>query len=247
MIRSLLIFLPCMLLALVLNARTWTDHEGRTLEAEFVKLDDVNGVPTVFLKVSERYALAEIPLERFSAADQEWINNHTGRTKAKSAGSSTSGWEQSLVGRETKGKLVHLNGNKVTRYSPEEAKQADYVALYFSAHWCPPCRKFTPKLVAFYNEQSKKHHNFEIVFVSSDRSEEAMAEYMKEARMPWPALNYGSKSTSKAITKYAGSGIPCLVILDKNGEVLAHSYKNGKYVGPYAPMNELKRLLESGS
>ena len=24
-------------------------------------------------------------------------------------------------------------------------------AYYFSAHWCPPCRGFTPQLVKFYN------------------------------------------------------------------------------------------------
>ena len=27
------------------------------------------------------------------------------------------------------------------------------VLLYFSAHWCPPCRKFTPQLVAFFSRR----------------------------------------------------------------------------------------------
>merc|ERR1712072_275228 len=29
--------------------------------------------------------------------------------------------------------------------------------LYFSAHWCPPCRGFTPKLVEFFSELEKKY------------------------------------------------------------------------------------------
>merc|ERR1719409_357230 len=44
----------------------------------------------------------------------------------------------------------------------------DVVGLYFSAHWCPPCRGFTPQLGKFY-DQIKDAKNFEIIFVSSDR------------------------------------------------------------------------------
>lgn len=65
------------------------------------------------------------------------------------------------------------------------------VGLYFSAHWCPPCRGFTPKLAEFY----KKHHEekkFEIVFVSSDRNEGDFKQYYAE--MPWLALPFTDRS-----------------------------------------------------
>lgn len=29
-------------------------------------------------------------------------------------------------------------------------KKAKVVCLFFAAHWCPPCRAFTPKLIKFY-------------------------------------------------------------------------------------------------
>lgn len=60
------------------------------------------------------------------------------------------------------------------------------VGLYFSAHWCPPCRGFTPKLVDFYNKFQNR--NLEIVFVSSDKDEEQFTEYFQE--MPWCALPF---------------------------------------------------------
>ena len=35
-------------------------------------------------------------------------------------------------------------------------KMADVeaVGIYFSAHWCPPCRGFTPKLVESYEKMT---------------------------------------------------------------------------------------------
>ena len=36
-----------------------------------------------------------------------------------------------------------------------EALKDKYVALYFSAHWCPPCRGFTPKLSEWYSKSFK--------------------------------------------------------------------------------------------
>ena len=33
------------------------------------------------------------------------------------------------------------------------------IAFYFSAHWCPPCRLFTPVLAEFYSVHSKHKTN----------------------------------------------------------------------------------------
>merc|ERR1712186_174196 len=97
----------------------------------------------------------------------------------------------------------------------------EFICLYFSGHWCPPCRGFTPVLKDFYQEVS----DVEIVFVSSDQSEEAMAAYMKESHGDWWAVEYDSNEVKELKSHFQVSGIPTLVVLDKNGKEVS---KNGR-------------------
>merc|ERR1719428_2012332 len=69
------------------------------------------------------------------------------------------------------------------------------VLVYFSAHWCPPCRGFTPKLVEFHNKHAEAQ-GFETVFVSSDRDQSAFDEYYGE--MPWLALPFDKRDEKNA-------------------------------------------------
>ena len=67
------------------------------------------------------------------------------------------------------------------------------VGLYFSAHWCPPCRGFTPKLAEWYTKLTSGalKDKLEIVFVSSDRDGESFDKHFAE--MPWLALPYSER------------------------------------------------------
>jgi len=117
-----------------------------------------------------------------------------------------------------------------------------YVALYFSAHLCPPCRAFTPKLIDWYQNQSGSADQFEIVFVSSDRSEEGMEDHMKETGMPWPAVDF-KKIQRSGIRKFAGSGTPCLVLIGPDGSVVSHSFQGETYVGSSRVLADLEKIL----
>lgn len=91
-------------------------------------------------------------------------------------------------------------------------KNKKVVAIYFSAHWCPPCRGFTPKLAEYYTADLKAK-DMEIVFASSDSDEEAFKSYFKE--MPWLALPYGEREMKEKLSKkFKVKGIPSFVILD---------------------------------
>ncbi len=121
-----------------------------------------------------------------------------------------------------------------------------HVLLYFSAEWCPPCRAFTPKLVEFFNQQ-KESQRVMVIFVSSDNSEADMYKYMSGYNMAFPAVPFKQIKRSGIEDKYAGKGIPNLVLLNADGSVRSGSYVDGKYVGPNKVLNDLKALLESES
>jgi len=107
-------------------------------------------------------------------------------------------------------KLVNGNGDAVTFSDAMKGKKA--LALYFSAHWCPPCRGFTPKLAEWYKKDLSSK-GLEVIFISSDRDEASFKEYFAE--QPWLALDYADRSAKEKLSDAFGvSGIPSVVILD---------------------------------
>jgi nucleoredoxin len=148
--------------------------------------------------------------------------------------------------RQLNARLVRLEGGKLASINTDQALAGvKYYALYYSASWCGPCRQFTPHLVRAYRELKQRYPHFELVFISNDHSAGDMAGYMKEDRMPWPALKYDLVERSE-LTRYAGPGIPCLVLVDANGKVLADSFQGDNYLGPGHVLNETQRILAKG-
>ena len=115
--------------------------------------------------------------------------------------------------------LVNAKGMAVE--TAKALKGVKLIGIYFSAHWCPPCRQFTPQLVKFYQDCKKNKKSFEIVFVSFDHTAKDMSNYMTEAKMPWLALPYGSKFVEQLAKEYNVNGIPTLIILDQNGKLVS--------------------------
>jgi len=135
-------------------------------------------------------------------------------------------------------KLVKGDGSAVTMSEATLGKKA--LGLYFSAHWCPPCRGFTPKLAEWYTKDLKEK-GLEIVFVSSDRDEGAFKDYFAE--QPWLALDYGDRKVKDQLnTACKVEGIPSFVILDpsdfsiinKDGREASSSDPTGKEL-PWLP------------
>jgi len=110
--------------------------------------------------------------------------------------------------------LLTKDGEKPTA----EVLEGKVVLIYFSAHWCPPCRGFTPKLAEWYKTDLRAK-GLEVVFVSSDKSEDQFKSYFEE--MPWVALPFSDRERKAALSKkFKVSGIPALIVLDTDGSVI---------------------------
>jgi thiol-disulfide isomerase/thioredoxin len=99
-----------------------------------------------------------------------------------------------------------------------DALAGKVIGVYFSAHWCGPCRNFTPKLAALYNECKVSGRPFEVVFCSGDNSEDEFKSYF--ASMPWLAINYNDDAREGFMGKFKVSGIPKLSIMAPSGQIL---------------------------
>lgn len=115
----------------------------------------------------------------------------------------------STASLESNGKLVDLK---------DALGGKEFVLLYASAHWCGPCRSFTPQLTKWYN-QAKKNSNVEVVFLSADHDENSFTQYFQS--MPWLAVPYEDDAREELMAHIKVTGIPRLVVLDgRTGRII---------------------------
>jgi nucleoredoxin len=136
-----------------------------------------------------------------------------------------------------KDSLVNERGQSVPSSQLEKSR---YTLVYYSAHWCPPCRTFSPSLVSFYKKYQDR--GVEVVFISSDRSEADQMKYMQEVGMTFPALKFDAVKSSP-IKQFCGRGIPCLVAFDRNGKIVSDTNVNGQYLGPQKVLKDIEGLI----
>lgn len=220
-------------------AETWQTGHGETFEGT---LTAVYG-PLVALSGKTQNRL--VPLENLDASGLERVADHLASLPAQPPrwGESESVVAKSLRKRlqvwdDAKGKLVE--------FDPGERPEPEIYLVYFSAHWCGPCRRFTPKLIEAYHELKSNPayaRVFELVFVSNDHSSAEQATYVRENGMPWPLLKFSQLGRVKPLERWEGNGIPCLVAVTKTGELLYHSYRGSEYLGPDHVLTRFRELL----
>jgi len=146
------------------------------------------------------------------------------REKSSSSGSSSNELLK-LFANLPNNKLLARGGiDKV--YLSDAFANVDLVLLYASAHWCPPCRKYTPQLVKFYNDAKKfyksnptRAKSIQVVFVSADHDMNGFKNYY--ATMPWLAVPFDADTREKLLSWMKVTGVPRLMVLDgRTGKIL---------------------------
>ena len=105
------------------------------------------------------------------------------------------------------------------------AGKGKYVLLDFWAGWCGPCRNANPHLVRIYNQYKDK--GFEIVGISLDRSKDVWVKAIKDDNLIWPQMSDVDYFNGPAAKLYSVNAIPHMILLDKEGRIIA----KGLHVG----------------
>eukprot|EP01134_Creolimax_fragrantissima_P001450 CFRG1450T1 len=131
-----------------------------------------------------------------------------------------------LVNLISAGQLVRVKNGAFIPVD-NSAIQNKLLGVYFSGGWCPPCQAFNPKLKKYYEELKQRNEKFELVFISSDKTEADQIETMTTMHGDWLTLKLNDKTTSTIKERVDSQtlGIPTLVICGPCG----HMYTtNGK-------------------
>lgn len=198
--------------------RTWTSASGSTVEAELVR----QSAGSVLLNTADGRSLT-IRKGSLSEADRRYLDEMPNLAASAPAQGSAQPQAGAMTAYAPK-ELRELFGKELVNAEKDEVPTAALadktIGIYFSAHWCGPCRQFTPTLVKVYGELKAAGKPFEVVFVSLDHTKRDMFDYMEEAEMPWLALPFDSREGRKLKETHNVQGIPRLVIVDAKGATL---------------------------
>ncbi|XP_022141888.1 probable nucleoredoxin 1 [Momordica charantia] len=167
-------------------------QDGKTLNANAAELIEEHGI--------DAYPFTPEKLEKLAEIQKAKLESQT--------------LESLLAFGETKF-VIGKNGAKI----PVSELVGKNILLYFSAHWCPPCRAFLPKLTEAYNEIKQKDKDFEVIFISSDSDQDSFEEFFSE--MPWLALPFVDERKKFLSRRFKIEGIPALVALNQSGRTVS--------------------------
>ena len=92
--------------------------------------------------------------------------------------------------------------------------------------------------------------NFEVLFLSMDKTAEGMLAFMRKEKMKCPALVFDKVAAADDLKKYySGKGIPCLSVIDQKGVLVLQSTNDqdaGEVLKPFVVLVE-KGELTGGS
>lgn len=139
--------------------------------------------------------------------------------------------------------LVRADGAHFVPY--HWTNEPQIVALYFGADWCGPCHAFVPTLREVRGALQAAGAETEVVYVSLDTSASEMRRYMRRQSMPWPAIDHRRLRQLPAIRALGGMAPPNLVLIDREGRVLASAWDGRRYIGLQAVLQRWRDAFQT--
>jgi len=214
------ILLPLFSLSIAFSQSSqWTSSDGRNAVMNLLSVSEDGG------KLSGKFKMSNGTVVTLS--EDKLAKNEKTRLQEKFEEQKTKPEEvmaaskEDLIAPALEKNLLVFDGKRIKRLS-DFTPPSKYYLFYETASWCPPCQKFTPDLVKFYDKYKKTHGDqFEIILLTSDKSEDAQEEYAKNKKMEWPQLDY--KDTQRFEEKFgiSSSGIPALTLTDVTGKIIS--------------------------
>ena len=140
---------------------------------------------------------------------------------------------------ELPGKPMEISGSLLDGKPFDQKSLAGKVVLVdFWATWCGPCVAEIPNML----EQYEKYHaqGFEVVGISLDEEKDKVDAFIAEHKIPWPIIYVGKGWQDPTAQFYGISGIPQLILIGRDGNVITLNAR-GKKLG-----DRLAELFKDG-
>jgi thiol-disulfide isomerase/thioredoxin len=127
--------------------------------------------------------------------------------------------DESVVGLFGENLVSKASDGSLTSVSTIDAlSSVEFIILYFSAAWCPPCRSFSPLLDEFLDANASRLKTT-CIFVSGDKTQQEFEKYFFSHK--WPlAVTFDGVRKLQLNQHFDVQGIPTVVVLDKKGAVI---------------------------
>lgn len=212
-----------------------SDRDQKSFDEYFGEMDGFLAMPfanrTLKDKLSKKLKVKGIPTLAFADSSTGEVYSTSGReTFMSDPEGEKFPWRPPTLEECLGSSFIKNDGTSV----PVSAIDNKYVALMFSASWCPPCKAFTvPVLKPCYEKAIADGCNWEIIYVPSDRDEASFTDYF--AQMPWLAVPFADKARIAALNSYFEiEGIPTLIQIGPDRSVVNKALRGSVTSDPEA-------------
>ncbi|MEM9066016.1 MAG: thioredoxin-like domain-containing protein [Planctomycetota bacterium] len=129
--------------------------------------------------------------------------------------------------------------------APSDLADADYILLYRGSGDCSRCGRFSPKLKRAYGKLKDRYGNFEVVFLSEDRSPAAFERHMRERDYPFAIVEYDKLYAAADARTREGRLMPIVYLVRPDGSVIDRTHPDGRGRSAEDVLKTLEESLSS--